>query len=151
MKVLAILVCMATSCGWAAGECREKPEVQMDERAAQSHIVSSRNPELPPGRARLLDEDRVVVVVIVDRAGAICDARAVRGPWDLRDLAVQAVKQHWKFRPFLVNWKPVVAQFPVTVRFVRLKPEPPLRAEFSGPGLRAEPRQAETHCCGSPT
>jgi hypothetical protein len=100
----------------------------MDERAAESHLVARKNPELPSSRSKLLRSDRVVVLVTVDRDGAICHARAVTGPKDLRALAVSAVRKHWRFRPFLVDWKPVVAQFPVSVRFVRLRTEPKLRA-----------------------
>lgn len=111
-----------------AGQCTDKPTVQMDERAAESHVVARRNPQLPPGRSTLIRTDRVVVLVTVDRAGSVCDAKAVRGPSDLRDLAVKAVKEHWKFRPFLIDWKPVVAQFPMTVLFIRVENPPQLRA-----------------------
>lgn len=111
-----------------ARECREKVEVQMDERAAESHIVASKNPELPPSHSKLLRSEKVVVLVIVDRKGTVCNARAIKGPEELRELATDAVRKHWKFRPFLVNWKPVVAQFPVTIRFVRLRGEPEVRA-----------------------
>ena len=113
-----------------AGECREDPAVQMDEQAAESHLLAKKNPELPPERLRLFRTHRVVVLVTVDREGAICDARAVRGPEDLRQPAERAVRKHWKFRPFLVNWKPDVAQFPVTVDFVRPGTEPQLKAEL---------------------
>ncbi len=116
-----------------AAACREKPEVQMDERSGESHLVAKKNPELPPSHSRLLRLHRVVVVVTVDREGAICDAKAVRGPEDLRGLAVSAVKKHWKYRPFLVDWEPVVAQFPVSVTFVRLRAAPELRAGLGGP------------------
>jgi hypothetical protein len=111
-----------------AGECREEPGVQMDERAAESHLLAKKNPKLPPGGLKLFRAHRVVVLVTVDREGAICNARAVRGPEDLRGPAERAVRRHWKYRPFLVNWKPVVAQFPVTVDFVRRSAEPELKA-----------------------
>jgi len=111
-----------------ASECREKPAVQMDERAAESHLVARKDFKLPSSRSKLLRSDRVVVLVTVDRNGAVCDARAVKGPKDLRSLAVRSVRKHWKFRPFLVDWKPVVAQFPVSVRFVRPRNEPVLSA-----------------------
>ena len=114
--------------GLWAGECREGPAVQMDERAAESHLVARKNPELPPSRSKLLRTERVVVLVTVDRGGAICDVKAVQGPKDLHQPAVNAVRKHWKFRPFLVDWKPVVAQFPVSVIFIRLRTEPELRA-----------------------
>ena len=111
-----------------ASECREKPAVQMDERAAESHLVARKDFKLPSSRSKLLRSDRVVVLVTVDPNGVICDARAVTGPKDLRALAVSAVRKHWRVRPFLVDWKPVVAQFPVSVRFVRPRNEPVLSA-----------------------
>ena len=116
-----------------AGACREKPSVQMDERAAQSHLLAKKDPELPAGDGMLVRARRVVVLVTVDREGTICDAKAVRGPEELREAAARAVKKHWKFRPFLVDWKPVVAQFPVSVRFVRLRTEPELKVSLQRP------------------
>lgn len=111
-----------------AGACREKPGVQMDERAAESHLITKKDPELPAGGAKLVRVRQVVVLVTVDREGAICDARPVSGPEELRKAAARAVKKHWKYRPFLVNWEPVVAQFPVSVNFIRRGGEPELRA-----------------------
>ncbi len=112
-----------------AGQCGETPAVEMNERTANSHLLAKKDPELPAGSDRLIHVRVVVVLVTVDREGAICDARAVRGPEALREAAVEAVNKHWKFRPFLVNWKPVVARFPVSVTFAKPKAEPTRKAD----------------------
>lgn len=116
-----------------AAQCREAPSVLMDERAGESHLLAKKDPELPAGVDKLLRVREVVVLVTVDREGAICDVRAVEGPPELRRAAVRAVKKHWKYRPFLVNWKPVVARFPVRVRFTRPKSEVQLKAGSPAP------------------
>ena len=112
---------------WASG-CSETPSVLMDERTAETHLLSKRDPVLPaqvPGLARVR---KVVLLVTVDRQGLICDVKPVAGPKALRRVAVNTVKKHWRYRPFLVDWKPVVARFPVSVRFVLPQEEPRLTA-----------------------
>jgi hypothetical protein len=120
---------------WAFA-CPETPSVLMDERTAETHLLSKRDPVLPaqiPGLARVR---KAVLLVTVDRQGVICDVRPVAGPKALRGIAVRTVKKHWRYRPFLVDWKPVVARFPVSVRFVLPREEPRLtarRGEISWP------------------
>jgi hypothetical protein len=109
-------------------QCREGPTVLMDERTAETHLLTRRDPELPTNAPALARTEPVRLLVTVDRKGAICDVRPVAGPQHLRNRAVRAVRKHWRYRPFLIDWKPVVARFPVTVRFVSRKPEPRLTA-----------------------
>jgi hypothetical protein len=96
----------------------------MNETTATSHLLAKRDAELPAAMTGFAPVQKVVVLVTVDRQGTICDLKPVAGPTRLRRRAVMVVKKYWCYRPFLVNWKPVVAQFPVTVRFV-----PPTRQE----------------------
>ena len=126
---LSLLVLVLLSPVVCAGQCGETPAVEMSERTAESHLLEKKDPELPAGSDKLVRVRVVVVLVTVDREGAICDARAVRGPEELREAAVEAVKKHWKYRPFLVNWKPVVARFPVTVTFARPKADTTRKAD----------------------
>jgi hypothetical protein len=109
-------------------QCRETPTVLMDERTAETHLLARRDPELPTNAPALARVEPVTVLVTVDRQGAICEVRPLAGPQRLRSRAVRAVKKHWRYRPFLVDWKPVVARFPVTVRFARRKAGPQLTA-----------------------
>jgi hypothetical protein len=97
----------------------------MNEETAASHLLAKRDPQLPAGKGGFGGIEKVVLVVTVDRQGSICHLRAVSGRASLRNLAVAQVKEHWRYRPFFVNGKAVVAQFPVTVRFVPRKEEMP--------------------------
>jgi len=113
----------------AAAQCREKPTVQMDERTAESHLLEKKDPELPAAASGLVRLRRIVLLVTVDREGTICDVRPLTGPKELRRAAVTVVKKHWKYRPFLVDWKPVVVRFPVSVTFVVPKSGPEMKAK----------------------
>lgn len=47
----------------------------------------------------------------------MCDLKPVAGPAELRKAALKVVRTYWRFRPFLVDRKPAVVQFPVAVKF----------------------------------
>ncbi len=109
----------------ARAVCPEKPTVQMDEFTARSHLTAKRDVELPAALSRFTRPQVVMLLVTVDRRGSICDLRPVAGPAELQREAMKVVKKHWRFRPFRVDWKPVVVQFPVTVRCVPSRREKP--------------------------
>jgi len=108
----------------AAAVCGETPAVQMDERTAASHLLAKKDLVLPKQMPEDFRIEKVVLIITVDREGTICQVKPTSGPKHLRKAAVRTVKEHWRYRRFLVNWKPVVAQFPVTVKFL-LPKEPP--------------------------
>lgn len=137
----AAAICLLWNPRPAFAGCKEKPTVQMDERTAESHLLAKKDPVLPSNAPQLVRLEKVVALVTVDRQGVICEVRAVKGPKRLRRIAVKTVKQHWRYRPFLLNWKPVVARFPVTVHFVLPKEERHVTAEASG-GCAADKRAA---------
>lgn len=122
---LALVLAVPDFC---RAQCRETPTVLMDERTAETHLLARKDPELPTNAPALARVEKITLLVTVDRQGAICDVRPVAGPQHLRSRAVRAVRKHWRYRPFLIDWKPVVARFPVTVRFASRKPEPRLTA-----------------------
>ena len=142
LLLAAFVVCLTGfPCGLDA-RCAEKPGVLMDERTAETHLLAKKDPVLPSNPPRLARMEKVVLLVTVDRKGVICDVKAVRGPKRLRRIAVRTVKEHWRYRPFLLNWKPVVAKFPVTVHFALPKEEPHVTAAGSSenaanPGVTA--------------
>ena len=134
---LFLLVCVVgVPSAWAAG-CSETPAVLMDERTAETHLLSKKDPVLPAQVPKLALLRKVTLLVTVDREGTICEVRAVAGPKELRRLAIRTVKRHWRYRPFIVDWKPVVARFPVSVRFVLPQAEPRLTARLEGATLEA--------------
>jgi hypothetical protein len=117
-----LLLLPAVQIGWT--QCREKPAVFLDERTAATHLLAKVDPELPAAANQLDMTEAVVLRVTVDRRGKICDLKPVSGPPELQRPALKTVKKHWRYRPFRLNWKPVVAQFPVTVRFNLPRREP---------------------------
>lgn len=123
-----------------AAACSEKPTVFMDERTAESHLLAKQDLELPAHVPRLARLHTVILMATVDRNGVICEVTAVRGPVELRKRAIEGVRKHWRYRPFLVDWRPVVVRFPVTVRFVHPPASPTVvAAKADGPG---RPRRA---------
>lgn len=116
LATLLILVFAASQQGLA--QCSEKPTVWMSEYTAASHLLASRKFVFPAEAPMLARIRTVVITVSVNRTGAICKAKATSGPSELRQAAEQNVKSYWRYRPFLLDGKPVVVQFPVTVSFV---------------------------------
>lgn len=98
--------------------CKEKPTAWMNERTAASHLLSSRKFVFPAVLPVLAHVRSVEVLVTVDRTGGVCEAKAETGPTELRAAAEKIVRTYWRYRPFLLDWKPVVVQMPVTVNFV---------------------------------
>lgn len=99
-------------------QCNERPVVWMNEGTAASHLLSNLKFVFPTGVPALARIRGVVVVVTVNRKGYICKARGAAGPKELQRSAETIVKKAWRYRPFLLDGKPVVVQFPVTVNFV---------------------------------
>lgn len=140
-----LLLFVASQSGIA--QCTEKPVVWMNERTATSHLIASRKFVFPSETPALARIQRVVVVVTVDRQGSVCRAKAKAGPTELRQSAERIVRNSWRFRPFLLDWKPVTAQFPVTVNFVVSADRKGARApEVAGAG--ALPRNSSTSSQG---
>ena len=116
----------------SAAQCSEEPTILMDERTAESHLLAKKDLGLPPELPNQVQVRTVVLLVTVDREGTICAVRPVLGPKELQETAAKTVKEHWRYRQFLLDWKPVVAQFPVTVKFALPRDEPRLTAAMRG-------------------
>ncbi|MEJ2008698.1 MAG: energy transducer TonB [Acidobacteriota bacterium] len=116
LGALLILAFAVSRAGFA--KCREKPTVWMNERTAASHLITSLKFVFPAGAPVLARIRSVVVIVTVDRTGRICEGKAAAGPMELRRSAEKIVKSSWRYRPFFLDGKRVIVQFPVTVNFV---------------------------------
>lgn len=116
--LLASLLIFFAAPQMGLAQCSEKPTVWMSEHTAASHLLASRKIVFPAEAPVLVQIRKVVVTVTVNRRGAICQAKASAGPKELWQAAEQNVKSFWRYRPFLLDGKAVVVQFPVTVHFV---------------------------------
>lgn len=113
---LLILAFVVSEAGIA--QCTEKPTVWMGEHTASSHLLAGRNFVFPAKTPVLAHIRSVIVRVTVNRKGKICEAKATAGPMQFREAAEKVVKTSWRYRPFLLDRKPVVVQFPVTLNFL---------------------------------
>lgn len=116
LGALLIFVLAATQAGFS--QCTKGPTVWMNERTAASHLLKSMKFVYPAEAPMLAHIRSVVVIVTVNRKGRICEANATAGPTELRQSAEKIVRRSWRYRPFVLDQKPVVVQFPVTVNFV---------------------------------
>jgi hypothetical protein len=51
-------------------------------------------------------KERLTLIVLVGEDGNVRDAKKMSGPENLAPAAIEAVKK-WKYRPFLINGKPI--------------------------------------------
>jgi len=115
-------------------QCLEKPAVWMNESAAESHLLAKRDLALPSKAPRLARVREFLLLVTVDREGSICDVKPISGPEESARVAIETVRKHWRYRRFLLDWKPVIAQFPVRLKVVLPRREPWLEAREVRPG-----------------
>lgn len=106
------------------GACQERPIAIVDEAAGVSHLVARRDPDLPPGYPWTGTPPEVILRATVDREGIICDLKPLAGPRELFRPAMNTVKRYWRYRPFLLDWKPAPVQFPIRVYFGPPKRQP---------------------------
>jgi TonB family protein len=80
-------------------------------------LLSAPAPRYPELARRVGLQGEVVVECVIDREGAVRDARVVRGSPLLRQAALDAVSR-WRYAPTLLNGEPVAVRLEVSVRFV---------------------------------
>ena len=89
-------------------------------RASQSvmsgFLVTKVRPEYPPDAKGQRIQGAVVMRVKIDKAGDVSNIQLISGHPLLAPAAIDAVKQ-WKYRPYLLNGRPVEVDTQVTVDF----------------------------------
>lgn len=70
-----------------------------------------------PARARRDGvQGQVVLKAVIGKDGTIADLRPLQGPEELSAAAMDAV-QHWRFRPYQLNGKPVEVETDIRLNF----------------------------------
>lgn len=91
---------------------------QVPERVAEGMKIYDVPPHYPY-RARMQGlEGEVIINATIDTKGNLTHIQVVQGAKILAESAVDAVKQ-WKYRPYMVDGKPVPVETRITVRFHR--------------------------------
>ena len=90
---------------------------KVPEEEARAHLIFKVNPTYPKRSPRIdkLKGD-VVVRIFINEQGTIRSIRAIGGPPELGQSAINAVSL-WQFKPFLTNGRPAKIDTTVTVRF----------------------------------
>jgi TonB family protein len=96
--------------------------VRVSERVSQALIVKKVTPAYPQPARKELIQGKVVLTAEINVDGDVEQVVLVSGhPW-LAPAAVDAVKQ-WKYKPYLLNGRPVPIESQVSVSFVLEPPE----------------------------
>jgi TonB family protein len=90
---------------------------KVSEEEARAHLIYKVNPVYPK-RSPPIDKltGDVVVRIFISEQGTIRSTRAISGPPELGQSAINAVSL-WQFKPFLTNGRPVKIDTTVTVHF----------------------------------
>jgi protein TonB len=90
--------------------------IEVASGALTSTLVKKTMPEYPQIARNMHVSGVVTVAITITPQGTVAEAHAVSGPVLLRPSAVEAVKS-WRFKPYLVNNRPVAVQSNVNVDF----------------------------------
>lgn len=91
--------------------------VRVSTGVAAGLLVSKVAPVYPDGARVAHIQGSVIVHAIVSKDGTVGDLQLVSGPPELAASAIDAVKQ-WRFRPYLLNGRPVEVETQFQVNFV---------------------------------
>jgi protein TonB len=92
------------------------PQVRVSQGVSQGLLVSRVDPVYPEQAKQAGIQGTVVLSAIISADGSVKSLRLVSGHPALTSAAIDAVKQ-WKYRPYLLNGRPVDYETTVTVKF----------------------------------
>ena len=76
--------------------------------------IGGPNPKYPEAAKKKKIQGKVVLDVLIGKDGNVKSVKANSGPKELRDSAIDAVRQ-WKYKPYLLNGEPVEVKSTVNV------------------------------------
>ena len=79
-------------------------------------LVNKVSPKYPQEAVDAGIEGKVVIEAVTDIKGSVIKTTVVDGPAELRNAALDALKQ-WRYEPYIVNGKPKPVAFTVVVKF----------------------------------
>jgi len=98
--------------------------VHVSQGVMSSLLISHVNPQYPAVARITHVQGRVVLKAFIDKEGNVRHLKLVSGPEMLGPAAIEAVKT-WKYKPYLLNGKPVDVETEVVVDFALSPPKLP--------------------------
>ena len=104
---------------WIPQAMQLQQREKVSEEEARAHLISTVDPvypksNRPPGRGSV--KGNVVVRIFIDQQGTVRSIRAISGPTELTQSAINAVSL-WQFKPFGTDGRPIKVDTTVTVHF----------------------------------
>ena len=96
------------------------PTVQVTAREMEANVISKQVPKYPADAKRAGIQGKVVLGAVINEKGEVERLKVVSGPKQLRQSALDAVQQ-WKYKPYLVNGKPVAVRTTINVTYTLQK------------------------------
>jgi TonB family protein len=90
--------------------------VAVSEESARALAITTVDPAYPAEAKAQKLQGTVVLQALIGRDGSVEDLKLIRGYFVLSRAAIAAVKQ-WRFRPYVVNGRPLETQTTITVNF----------------------------------
>lgn len=100
----------AAASGAQSGALVVRPDVMAGQ------VLSRVNPVYPADAKKARVQGTVVLEAVVGKDGSISELKALSGPKELQESALDAVKQ-WRYKPYLLNGEPVEVDTKITVTY----------------------------------
>lgn len=114
--LLAILAILGL-CVLSSALSDQKPQhVRVSSGVAQGLKVHSESPEYPQEARKKGIEGDVILQATIDTKGNLIDIKVEQGDPILVAASLDAVK-HWKYRPYILNGQPVLADTTIRIQF----------------------------------
>ena len=98
------------------GQDKSAQPIRVESKEMAPRLIEAVRPRYPEYARAARTQGRVELEVVVDEEGNVASVKAKSGHPDLRDPAVQAVRQ-WKYAPVMVDGKAVSVITEVEVTF----------------------------------
>ena len=94
--------------------------INVSPKEMEQNVVTKVVPKYPVDAKKAHIEGKVVLDVVIGKDGSVQNLKVASGPKELRQSALDAVKQ-WKYKPFLLNGQPIEVATKVTITYTLKK------------------------------
>ncbi|MGA8042010.1 MAG: M56 family metallopeptidase [Terracidiphilus sp.] len=113
---LAMHVDAAQGGSAGVGASTASSTVKVPAKEMEANVISKQAPKYPADAKRARIQGKVVLSAVISEKGDVEQLKVVSGPKELCQSALDAVQQ-WKYKPYLINGKPVAVQTTINVTY----------------------------------
>lgn len=94
--------------------------VNVSPKTMEGNIITKIQPKYPAEAKEKRIQGKVVLNAVIDKEGNVANLKVDSGPKELRQSAIDAVKQ-WKYKPYLLNGQPVAVKTTININYTLSK------------------------------